>query len=467
MSGRPLSSGRCALFALLVGVIPAVAQNEPPAPPPEPPAAEEPSPEASPEELDARLRVIERKLEIEKEKEAEAAKTRPTVSAGKDGFLLRSADGAFALRLRGYVQMDGRFYFDDDEQPFTDTFVIRRARPIVEGTVWKIFDFRVMPDFGGTSSTLFDGYVEGRFNPAFRVRAGKFKPPLSLERLQSATDLVFVERGAANALAPQRDIGVQVGGEWAGGKLEYQAGLFNGSVDGGIAENAGVDGKDVAARIFWQPFRNPDAPPVVDLGIGLAASHGDTVGSPAATGLPAYRSVGNQTIFSYRSDGTAAGTVVADGSRSRVIPQAWLYRGPFGLLIEYTRERQAVRRVDATDDIELEGLMVSASWVLTGERNSFRGVDPRRPWGSGGHGAAVVAARYSVLTIGDEAFPIFADAARSVEEAHVASLGFSWNLVRNVRWMIEGNLLEFDGGGLAGADRADEKTVLTRFQVSF
>ncbi len=192
------------------------AQTEPPTPP------EDPSPapaEESAEDLDARLRIVERKLELQKEQEAEAAKNRPTVSVGKDGYSLRSADGAFALRLRGYVQMDGRFYFDDDDLPLTDTFVIRRARPIVEGTVWKIFDFRIMPDFGGTSSTLFDGYVEGRFSNAFRVRAGKFKPPLSLERLQSATDLMFIERGAANALAPQRDLGVQVGGELAGGKL--------------------------------------------------------------------------------------------------------------------------------------------------------------------------------------------------------------------------------------------------------
>ena len=443
------------------------AQETPPAPAPFQAPAQAPAEGTDEESLEQRVESLERKLQVKEEEEKEAAKTKPTVSVGKDGFSLRSADGAFALRLRGYVQLDGRFYFDDEELPLVDTFVVRRARPIVEGTVWKIFDFRIMPDFGGTSSTLFDGYVEGKFNPAFRVRAGKFKPPLSLERLQSATDLMFVERGAANALAPQRDLGVQVGGELAGGKLEYQAGLFNGSVDGSIAENAGVDGKDVDARLFWRPFRNPDAPPDLDLGLGLAASHGDTVGSPGATGLPSYRSTGNATIFNYRSDATAAGTVVADGRRTRLIPQAWLYRGPFGLLMEYTVERQAVRLGADTEDIDLQGWTLNASWVATGERNSFRGVDPRRPWGSGGHGALILGARYSLLTVGDEAFPIFADPAKSIQEARVATLGLSWNLVRNVRWMIEGNLTEFDGGAAAGTDRPDEKTILTRFQVSF
>jgi hypothetical protein len=80
--------------------------------------------------------------------------------------------------------------------------VIRRARPIFEGTLWRIFDFRIMPDFGGGTSALFDGYVECRFSKALRVRAGKFKPPLGLERLRSATDLDFVERGAPTSLAP-------------------------------------------------------------------------------------------------------------------------------------------------------------------------------------------------------------------------------------------------------------------------
>ncbi len=199
----------------------------------------------------------------------------------------------------------------------------------------------------------------------------------------------------------------------------------------------------------------------------MAVSHGDTVGSPSSPGLPSYRSSGNQTFFSYRSDGTVPGTVVADGRRTRLIPQAWLYRGPFGLLVEYTAERQAVRRGEISDDIDLQGLTVNTSWVVTGERNSFRGVDPRRPWGSGGHGAVIVGARYSRLSIDDAAFPVFADPTRSAGRADLYSLVVSWNLVRNVRWMLDANLVEFEHGGAGGIDRPDEKTVLTRFQISF
>jgi hypothetical protein len=52
-----------------------------------------------------------------------------------------------------------------------------------------------MPDLGGIAPTIFDAYWDGKFVPQFTVRAGKFKPPIGLERLQSATDIAFAERG--------------------------------------------------------------------------------------------------------------------------------------------------------------------------------------------------------------------------------------------------------------------------------
>ncbi len=170
----------CALLAMPAAVR---AQDPPPA-----------SVDEKLEELDQKIRVLDRKIEIDKEAAAEKAKTAGQAVAGKDGFSLRSADGNFVLKVRGYAHFDGRFWVDDEKRPQAETFLLRRVRPIFEGTVYKIFDFRIMPDFGAGTTVLQDAYIEGRFNPAFRVRAGKFKPPVGLERLQSATDILFVER---------------------------------------------------------------------------------------------------------------------------------------------------------------------------------------------------------------------------------------------------------------------------------
>jgi phosphate-selective porin OprO/OprP len=429
-------------------------------------AADEPPTAA---EVDQRLRVLERNLELAAEKEAQDAKAKPVVVAGKDGFALRSADGAFQFRLRGYLQFDGRAYFDDDARPVSDTFVVRRARPVFEGTVYKIFDFKFMPDFGGGQSVLYDGYVEARFSNRLRLRAGKFKPPVGLERLQSATDLAFVERGAPTLLVPSRDLGLQIGGELADGKLDYAVGLFNGVVDGGIGDTTSGDDKEVAARLFWRPFQRASEPPAVDLGLGFAATRGDQTGSPTAPQLPSFRSYGAQTFFSYRSDGTPQGTAVADGERTRLSPQAWLYVGPFGALAEYVSSEQRVRRETAARDLENEAWQIQLSWVVTGERNGYKGVSPRRafePQGKG-RGAWVVAARLSEVQLDDDAFPLFADSSRSAKRASAYGVGVSWNLAKGVRWMLDYNVTEFDGGAAAGADRPDEKALFTRFQVAF
>ena len=69
------------------------------------------------------------------------------------------------LRLRGYAMADGRFYLHDQPNNGIDTFLLlREVRPILEGTVYRDFDFRLMPDFGNgasPSTILQDAYSTG------------------------------------------------------------------------------------------------------------------------------------------------------------------------------------------------------------------------------------------------------------------------------------------------------------------
>jgi phosphate-selective porin OprO and OprP len=425
---------------------------------------------ATPEELEQRVRVLERKLELANEQAEGAAKSQPQAVAGKDGFEVKSADGAYRLKLRGYLQVDGRWFPDDEELPASDSWVVRRARPIVEGTLFKFVDFRIMPDFGGGSTALFDAYLEAKFSKAARLRVGKFKPPVGLERLQSATDLPFVERGFPTNLVPSRDIGIQLGGELAGGKLEYQAGLFNGVVDGSLADQDSADGKEAAARLVWKPFQPADGSlPRFDLALGLAVTRGDEEGSLTATGLPSFRNQGSSSYFAYRSDATLAGTVRADGTRQRLAPQASFYTGPFGALAEWVSSEAEVRRNLDVAELSHEAWQLQLSWVLTGETNSFRGVVPRRPFSpeSRGPGAWIVAVRASGFEADPATFPTFADPARAVHEATLFGAALSWNLIRGVRWMLDYSLVRYEGGAAGGADRPDERSLFARFQISY
>jgi phosphate-selective porin OprO/OprP len=458
---------------------PVLAQTPEPAPqnPPaaaateETPAAETPkTPEQRIEELDQKVRILERRGEVADEQAAEKAKSAASVTAGRDGFSIRSADNAFQLRLRGYVQLDGRFYQDEHLKRGVDTFIIRRARPILEGTVFKIFDFRIMPDFGAGTTVLQDAYVNARFTPGFQVRAGKFKPPVGLERLQSATDILFVERALPTNLVPNRDLGVQFQGDLAGNRVSYALGVWNGVADAGNGDLDTNNGKDTAGRIFFTPFA-ATAGPGKGLGFGIAASTGNqngTATSAATTGLASYRTGGQLTFFSYRSDGTAAGTTLANGRRQRLSPQAYWYAGPFGLLAEYVRSSQEVRRGAASAKIENDAWQAAASYVLFGGEPSYRGVDPKQPFDASQHhwGALELAARYNRLEVDDKAFPLFANPASAASRATAWALGLNWYLTRGVRFMLDYEQTRFQGGAASG-NRPDEKVVLDRIQISF
>src|SRR5437764_32813 len=58
------------------------------------------------DQLEQQLRILKRQLELDKESATERAQTTPLITAGSDGFAIRSADTNFVLRLRGTIQAD-------------------------------------------------------------------------------------------------------------------------------------------------------------------------------------------------------------------------------------------------------------------------------------------------------------------------------------------------------------------------
>lgn len=101
-------------------------------------------------ELEHKSRVTERLRELDQQLNAQRAKEAPLVGIGEEGFFLRSADRTLEIRLRGYMQMDGRFFFDNSNNatsPDPNTFEIRRARPIIEGTLFRYIGFKLTRGF--------------------------------------------------------------------------------------------------------------------------------------------------------------------------------------------------------------------------------------------------------------------------------------------------------------------------------
>jgi phosphate-selective porin OprO/OprP len=419
------------------------------------------------EELDQQVRILNRLREISADSAATAAKTKQSVTANaKDGFSFKSADGQYSLRLRGYIQGDARFYPNDEALPTVDNLLIRRARPILEATVGRYFDFRLMPDFGGTTVQIYDAYWDGKFAPQFTVRAGKFKPAIGLERIQSAADIMFAERGLPTNLVPSRDIGLQVAGDISEGLLAYQLGVFNGVPDLANGGDDLSDAKDFAARVFVQPFKSGSFRP---LGFGIAGSTGFERANTTTTGLPSYRTPGQLTLFRYSSSTTTpANNVFADGKRTRISPQGYYYTGPFGVLGEYVVSRNEVNKAGSVAELEHKAWQAAGSFFLTGEKNSFRNPMPKKPFDlhEGGFGAIELVARYGELDMDPASFPTYASLTTSVQNAKAWGVGVNWHFTRQVKVMVDYEHTTFKRGAATG-DREPENAVITRFQTSF
>jgi phosphate-selective porin OprO and OprP len=424
------------------------------------------------EELEQQVKVLSRKGEIAEETATERAKTAVSVSAGASGFQIRSADTNFVLKIRGYAQADSRWYIDDNT-PVNDTFLMRRVRPIIEGTVFEKYDYRLMLDFGSgvtasaaNNAYVQDAYLNARFLPEFQVQAGKFKEPVGLERLQSGANLLFVERAYPTQLLPNRDVGVQLHGDVLNGSLSYALGLFNGVADGGSGDiDRTDDEKDVAARLFAHPFKNTEIEALQGLGIGVAGTYGNQAGTPRS-----YTSPGQQTIFSYH---TGTNPVTQDGTVWRISPQAYYYWKSLGVLAEYAISSHDVTRtvggVTSSSELEHTAWQVALSYFLTGEDNSFRAVTPLKPfgWGGDGWGAFEIAARVSGLRLDRDTFPTFANPDTSARDAMSYTLGLNWHLNRNVKASVNYEHTDFKGGDLNPVIANGEDVIMTRAQISF
>ncbi|MBF0489581.1 MAG: hypothetical protein HQL15_03050 [Candidatus Omnitrophica bacterium] len=400
----------------------------------------------------------------------------PVVTANlKDGFSIKSPDGAYKLKLSGFVQSDGRIFTNNkkDSSGGTSTFLIRRARLYVTGTVAKDFNFTLVPDFSATSGTVLTyGYMDYTKYPQFLLRAGKFVEPFSVENLQDSKFYNFAELGLPSNLYPQRDIGVQISGGVLNDAFKYAVGIFNGEYDKEAysVENADPNNdKDVVGRIWISPFKNTHLCLVKGLSLGFAAAYGHEEGASIPT---AYSSPGQVNVFTYSSG------VTANGPRLRTSPQMTYYYKSFGLLGEYVNSYQDLAKGGGSslikNRVNNKAWQISTTYVLTGENASYGGVIPRNNFdpSKGGFGAFELAGRYGELLLDHKIFEdSLSDLNTSISKENAWAIGLNWYLNPNVKLIFDFEQTKFNRGNSAtvGApeNRKTENLVTSRVQLGF
>src|SRR5262249_18711683 len=138
-------------------------------------------------------------------------------------------------------------------------------------------------------------------------------------------------------------------------------------------------------------------------------------------------------------------------------------------MFEYVQSRTPVTLDQTSDTIANASWQVTGQWILTGEENSFKGINvknPFDPW-NGKWGAFAVAARYGTLDIDRHAFRLkVADPTKSVQRAEEYALGAEWFWNRNIQIYLDYFQTHFfKGAGSGTYNRPTEYAVIGRIQL--
>jgi phosphate-selective porin OprO/OprP len=383
------------------------------------------------------------------------------VTADKTGFQIGSPDGNFIIKFGADIQLDTRTFLGTGATGLTDNILLRRARPVISGTIFKYVDYFFRPDFGQGTTVIYDAYVELKYFSHFKIRVGKFKPGVGLERLQSDDDTSFVERGLPTLLVPSRDIGFQVAGDFLNHRATYAVGVFNGVPDNGLSDAAVSDHRDYSARLFFSPFQ-PDHNVLSGFGFGMGSSLGNVDGEA----LPSFKTFGQSAFMPFASGVTEA------GHRTRLAPGLYYYLGSFGLLAEYGLTEEGLQKGTVRRDIAFRAWQTEISYVLTGEKKGFGSPEAKRVFdpAHGGWGAVELAARVGQFSAEQGLYNYgFAVSTTSPRLAHEVVGGINWYLNPLLRISMDYGHTTFEDGATvaAGINRPTEEALILRFQIDF
>lgn len=162
-------------------------------------------------------------------------------------------------KISAYVQ--GRYTYADDESSFR----LRRVRLNLTGTITPKIDYKFQAEL--SSFKLLDAYVDFKPYEQFKVKAGQFKVPLSIENTDDTPKnmplidySLAMQRLVANSekvgdttlKATGRATGLSLHGALAQGMLAYDLAVFNGTDVNTVDNNKS---KDVVGRLTLAPIK--------------------------------------------------------------------------------------------------------------------------------------------------------------------------------------------------------------------
>jgi phosphate-selective porin OprO and OprP len=362
----------------------------------------------------------------------------PLTSAFK-GFQFQTKDEEFGLQFHLESQLDARIWSQRDQVPANSGLFLPRQRIFFNGNITRRieYEFSINRGLGGAINIL-NAYVNLHFDDRFEVKIGRFFTPFTYD--QYAISNYWLPTPERSLFTTNVGLGRQIGlmgwGYLLNKRLDFAAGIFNGSRNSFESLSNGVD---FVAYLNGRPFQESESlgfARFLNLGTSVAVGHQDQPAAPMS-----FRVGGS----SPNSDVPGLGTtpflilnpnVIERGDRLLgSVHAAYFYKG-LSLLGEwqYGYGNYASLAHGSPTQVPLAGFYVSGGYFLTGEDVQQRTrVYPLRPFipsrkgYSIGPGAWEVVGRVSELRLGEKIFTAgFADPNLWSNQAVTTELGLNW-----------------------------------------
>lgn len=322
--------------------------------------------------------------------------------AGDRGFstkawppkLAYESDNGFHIETQGRFRGDA-VWINNDMQDYQDGLDVRQFRFGFKGGWGDDTRFKIEADFANDEMVATYIFVDHDFAEGWRGRAGYFKEPFGMERLNSSTAAFFPERASIAVLTPARNTGLMLthfGEQWS-----LTGGVFTQIIEPGSSEtNYAFTG-----RATYAPRLSEDESVRAHLGVAGSFRKMESV------------------RFSVLPDTDITPVAAIDSTRLRdadYMSQAGL-EAAFAWESVLVQSEYVVAAIDqkTAEDVTYDGWYVQAGWAITGERRGystaneavFTKLKPAQnfEWNGAGWGAWEVAARISNLNLNDGITP--------------------------------------------------------------
>ncbi|NQZ52860.1 MAG: hypothetical protein HRT93_01265 [Piscirickettsiaceae bacterium] len=392
---------------------------------------------------------VQETAQAEKTQMAIEAATKDNLKITTNGKLaIESPDGDYKFKFNGRIMADQTFV-DSDDTNLSSGSELRRARIGFGGTIFKVWDFQLTSDFGGSSHSVKDAYIRYKGFENNKITVGNHHSPFAMELADSSKYMTFIERSIGSELIQgasgpgDRRNGISSfhnGDNWTA-----QYGVFGTN----ISKNTGTDDRlTYSARATFAPIHEKTH--ALHFGGGYAYQDFDRDGLGVRLRTRPGTHIGPRWLDS---------SVTADGAEFLTLDAAYV-NGPFSVQAEYDR---AMIDASTGSDVDVDSYFVQADWFLTGESRNYKAssghfssVRPKGEVGKGGIGAWQIGARFASADMND--------GTHIGGELDVLTLGLNWYATKNIRFMANYNtVLDVKDGNVPDGD--EPSSFVLRSQV--